>query len=89
MSSQAVRSNDQPGMRRRESSYEVRGGCHSHLGCGSSKDFYVKLGWRLDDDFDDGKDFRVTQLSPPGSGCSIISARTSPRQRLAPPTACT
>jgi len=37
-----------------------------------AKEFYAKLGWRLDADFDNGKDFRVVQFTPPGSGCSII-----------------
>ena len=37
-----------------------------------AKDFYAKLGWRLDADFDNGKDFRVIEFTPPGSGCSII-----------------
>ena len=37
-----------------------------------AKKFYTKLGWRLDADFDSGKDFRVIQFTPPGSGCSII-----------------
>jgi catechol 2,3-dioxygenase-like lactoylglutathione lyase family enzyme len=37
-----------------------------------AKVFYGKLGWRLDADYDDGKDFRVIQFTPPGSGCSII-----------------
>ena len=37
-----------------------------------AKAFYAKLGWRLDADFDSGKDFRVVQFTPPGSGCSII-----------------
>jgi catechol 2,3-dioxygenase-like lactoylglutathione lyase family enzyme len=37
-----------------------------------AKEFYGKLGWRLDADFDSGKDFRVIQFTPPGSGCSII-----------------
>jgi len=37
-----------------------------------AKDFYAKLGWRLDADFDSGKDFRVLQFTPPGSGCSVI-----------------
>jgi catechol 2,3-dioxygenase-like lactoylglutathione lyase family enzyme len=36
-----------------------------------SKEFYTKLGWRLDDDVIMGDDFRVVQLTPPGSGCSI------------------
>lgn len=37
-----------------------------------AKEFYAKLGWRLDADYDDGKDFRVVQFTPPGSGCSVI-----------------
>jgi catechol 2,3-dioxygenase-like lactoylglutathione lyase family enzyme len=37
-----------------------------------AKEFYMRLGWRLDADYDNGKDFRVTQLTPPGSGCSVI-----------------
>ncbi|MGD0544828.1 MAG: VOC family protein [Candidatus Acidiferrales bacterium] len=37
-----------------------------------AKEFYAKLGWRLDADFDNGKDFRIIQFTPTGSGCSII-----------------
>jgi catechol 2,3-dioxygenase-like lactoylglutathione lyase family enzyme len=37
-----------------------------------AKDFYARLGWRLDADYDDGKTFRVIQFTPPGSGCSVI-----------------
>ena len=37
-----------------------------------AKAFYAKLGWRLDADFDNGKDFRILQFTPPGSGCSVI-----------------
>lgn len=37
-----------------------------------AKEFYGRLGWRLDADFDSGKDFRVIQFTPPGSACSII-----------------
>ena len=37
-----------------------------------AKEFYTKLGWRLDADFDSGQDFRVIQFTPFGSGCSII-----------------
>jgi len=39
---------------------------------GRAKEFYAKLGWRLDADFDNGKDFRIIQFTPPGSGCSVI-----------------
>ena len=37
-----------------------------------AKRFYGGLGWRLDADFDSGKDHRVIQFTPPGSGCSVI-----------------
>jgi catechol 2,3-dioxygenase-like lactoylglutathione lyase family enzyme len=36
-----------------------------------AKEFYTRLGWRLDDDIVMGNDFRVVQLTPPGSGCSV------------------
>src|SRR5580658_6353157 len=32
-----------------------------------AKEFYAKLGWRLDADFDNGKDCRVVQFTPPGT----------------------
>src|ERR1700685_621588 len=52
-----------------------------------AKEFYAKLGWRLDADYDNGKDFRVVQFTPPGSGCSVIfgknvSAIEAPRDEL-------
>jgi len=37
-----------------------------------AKEFYTRLGWRLDADFDNGSNFRVVQFTPPGSGCSVI-----------------
>jgi catechol 2,3-dioxygenase-like lactoylglutathione lyase family enzyme len=37
-----------------------------------ARDFYKALGWRQDADFAAGPDFRVVQLTPPGSACSII-----------------
>ncbi|MFY9932976.1 MAG: VOC family protein [Streptosporangiaceae bacterium] len=37
-----------------------------------AKEFYKALGWRLDADFIVSADFRVLQLTPPGSQCSII-----------------
>src|SRR5271169_1393132 len=40
-----------------------------------AKEFYAKLGWRLDADFGNGKDFRIIQFTPPGSGCSVIFGR--------------
>jgi catechol 2,3-dioxygenase-like lactoylglutathione lyase family enzyme len=36
-----------------------------------AKEFYGKLGWRLDADFPFDNGFRVVQFTPPGSGCSI------------------
>jgi catechol 2,3-dioxygenase-like lactoylglutathione lyase family enzyme len=37
-----------------------------------AKDFYTALGWREDADIATSDDFRVIQLTPPGSPCSII-----------------
>jgi len=37
-----------------------------------AKQFYEGLGWRLDADFPVGDDFRVVQLTPPGSDAAII-----------------
>jgi catechol 2,3-dioxygenase-like lactoylglutathione lyase family enzyme len=36
-----------------------------------AKEFYVRIGWRLDADVAAGGDFRLIQFTPPGSGCSI------------------
>jgi catechol 2,3-dioxygenase-like lactoylglutathione lyase family enzyme len=36
-----------------------------------AKEFYTSLGWRLDDDIVAGDDFRVVQMTAPGSACSI------------------
>jgi catechol 2,3-dioxygenase-like lactoylglutathione lyase family enzyme len=36
-----------------------------------AKEFYQRLGCRLDIDDVAGDDFRIVQLTPPGSGCSI------------------
>ncbi len=36
-----------------------------------SKEFYGRLGWRLDADFPFDNGFRVVQFTPPGSGCSV------------------
>ena len=36
-----------------------------------AKEFYTRLGWRLDDDMVMGNNFRKVQFTPPGSGCSI------------------
>jgi catechol 2,3-dioxygenase-like lactoylglutathione lyase family enzyme len=37
-----------------------------------AKEFYGKLGWRVDADYASGDDFRVVQVTPSGSGCSVI-----------------
>jgi catechol 2,3-dioxygenase-like lactoylglutathione lyase family enzyme len=37
-----------------------------------AKEFYTRLGWRLDGDFTNGDDWRGIQFTPPGSGCSVI-----------------
>jgi len=36
-----------------------------------SKQFYEGLGWRVDADFSKGENWRVVQMTPPGSPCSI------------------
>src|SRR5215204_6469051 len=36
-----------------------------------AKRFYEGLGWRLDADFASGEEWRVVQLTPPGSPCSV------------------
>jgi catechol 2,3-dioxygenase-like lactoylglutathione lyase family enzyme len=37
-----------------------------------AKRFYTNLGWRLDGDFAISKEFRIIQVTPPGSPCSVI-----------------
>jgi catechol 2,3-dioxygenase-like lactoylglutathione lyase family enzyme len=37
-----------------------------------AKSFYEALGWREDADFSGDAGFRVVQLTPPGSACSVI-----------------
>jgi catechol 2,3-dioxygenase-like lactoylglutathione lyase family enzyme len=36
-----------------------------------AKEFYERLGWRLDADYDNVHEFRVIQFTPRGSGCSV------------------
>lgn len=36
-----------------------------------SKEFYQRLGWRLDEDVAPAHNVRIVQFTPPGSGCSI------------------
>jgi catechol 2,3-dioxygenase-like lactoylglutathione lyase family enzyme len=40
-----------------------------------SKQFYQRLGWRLDDDAAPAKDIRMVQFTPTGSGCSVTFGR--------------
>ena len=41
-----------------------------------AKDFYIeKAGFRLDVDHRAGEDFRIVQLTPPGSACSVTIMR--------------
>src|SRR5262245_3289650 len=40
-----------------------------------AKQFYAKLGWRLDADFAGPDDYRVIQFTPPGSNTSVIFGR--------------
>jgi catechol 2,3-dioxygenase-like lactoylglutathione lyase family enzyme len=37
-----------------------------------AKQFYESLGWRLDADLAVNESYRIVQLTPPGSACSII-----------------
>ena len=37
-----------------------------------AKRFYQSLGWRLDADFAAGDDWRLVQMTPPGSPCSVM-----------------
>ena len=37
-----------------------------------AKAFYGRLGWREDADFAGDQGFRVVQMTPPGSACSVI-----------------
>jgi catechol 2,3-dioxygenase-like lactoylglutathione lyase family enzyme len=43
---------------------------------GRAKDFYTALGWRLDADIAPDGDFRVVQVTPPGSPASVIFGRS-------------
>jgi catechol 2,3-dioxygenase-like lactoylglutathione lyase family enzyme len=53
-----------------------------------AKQFYQNLGWRLDADIVAGENFRIVQLTPPHSACSIhfgkglISAAPGSAQRM-------
>ena len=40
-----------------------------------AKRFYEELGWRVDADFASGEDWRLVQMTPPGSPCSVMFGR--------------
>ena len=37
-----------------------------------AKRFYESVGWRLDADFNNGEDWHLVQMTPPGSPCSVM-----------------
>ena len=49
-----------------------------------AKRFYQSLGWRLDADIAVGDAFRVVQLTPTHSACSIAFGKASPQVSPAP-----
>ncbi|MCU1253556.1 MAG: putative glyoxalase protein [Edaphobacter sp.] len=70
MSAGEVRSNDGASVARVDTKLEIVVIPVSDVD--RAKEFYGRLGWRLDADYDNGDDFRVIQFTPPGSGCSVI-----------------
>src|ERR1700686_633391 len=70
MSADEVRSNDATSVPRVDTKLEIVVIPVSDVD--RAKEFYGRLGWRLDADYDNGADFRVIQFTPPGSGCSVI-----------------
>ncbi len=70
MSTNEVRSNDATSVARVDLKLEVVVIPVSDVD--RAKEFYGRLGWRLDAEFAAGDDFRIMQFTPPGSGCSVI-----------------
>jgi catechol 2,3-dioxygenase-like lactoylglutathione lyase family enzyme len=70
MSADEVRSNDATSVGRIDTKLEII--VIPVSDASRAKEFYGRLGWRLDADYDNGTDFRVIQFTPPGSGCSVI-----------------
>ena len=70
MSTDEVRSNDATSVARVDTKLEIVVIPVSDVD--RAKEFYGRLGWRLDADYDNGDDFRVIQFTPAGSGCSVI-----------------
>src|ERR1700749_455304 len=52
--------------------FRLEGGVLPVTDVDRAKAFYTALGWRQDADLARGADFRVVQLTPPGSPCSVI-----------------
>jgi len=50
-----------------------------------SKEFYERLGWRLDRDVAPMEGLRIVQFTPPGSGTSVTFGQGSRRPRQARP----
>jgi catechol 2,3-dioxygenase-like lactoylglutathione lyase family enzyme len=73
MSTSEVRSNDATSAAKVDMKFEIVVIPVSDID--RAKEFYGRLGWRLDADYDNGTDFRVVQFTPPGSGCSVIFGR--------------
>src|ERR1700682_4777625 len=79
MSTKAVRANDatsNAGVARVDMKFEIVVIPVSDVD--RAKEFYGRLGWRLDADYDSGQDFRVIQFTPTGSVCSIILGKDFP-----------
>jgi len=70
MSTDEVRSNDAASIAKVDAKLEIVVIPVSDVD--RAKEFYGRLGWRLDADFDNHDNFRVIQFTPPGSGCSVI-----------------
>ncbi|MBI3474163.1 MAG: VOC family protein [Acidobacteria bacterium] len=68
-----IRSNDQTSVTKLDMKFEIVVIPVSDVD--RAKEFYARLGWRLDADYDSGQNFRIIQFTPPGSGCSIIFGR--------------
>ena len=68
-SASAKRENDDPKVARVDMKLEVQLIPVSDVD--RAKEFYTKMGWRLDSDIVVGNDFRVVQFTPPGSATSI------------------
>jgi catechol 2,3-dioxygenase-like lactoylglutathione lyase family enzyme len=70
MSTDEVRSNDAASIAKVDAKLEIVVIPVSDVD--RAKEFYGRLGWRLDADFDNHDNFRVIQFTPPGSACSVI-----------------